>query len=114
MACQFAQAHPCPDLDAGGQGREHLPELLRGQLAIGCAVGLGITVLLVRYSGRAGVVRAVPPPLMPGVLALTLAMCLTASFVSVRKALRGPGRQGRPSRLLSGERAVMDGCCDTC
>ena len=56
--------------------------------AIGFAVGLGITVLLVRYSGRAGVVMVVPPPLMAGVLALTVAMCLTASFVSVRKALR--------------------------
>lgn len=38
----------------------------------------------------------------------------TASFVSVRKALRGPGRQGRSFRLLSRERAVMDGCCETC
>jgi len=60
------------------------------------------------------IMMVVPPPLIAGVLALTLAMCLTASFVSVRKALRGPGRQGRPVRLLSGERAVLDGCCETC
>ena len=114
VECRFAQDHPFPDLDAVGQGREPLPELIRGQLAIGFAGGLGISVLLVRYSGRAGVVRVVPPPLMAGVLVLTVAMCLPASFVSVRKALRGPGRQGRPCRLLSGERAVMDGGCETC
>ena len=54
----------------------------------GFFVGLGITVLRVRYSVRTGVVMVVPPPLVAGMLALTVAMCLTASFVSVRKALR--------------------------
>ena len=55
---------------------------------LGYLAGLAITLLVVHSSGVTGLVLVVPPALMAGVLALTVAMCVTASMVSVRKALR--------------------------
>jgi putative ABC transport system permease protein len=56
--------------------------------ALGYLLGLGLTLLVVRFSGATGLVLVVPLGLMAGVLALTVAMCVMASIVSVRKALR--------------------------
>ena len=56
--------------------------------ALGSAAGLVITLFVVRASGITGLVVVVPPLLMVGVFVLTVAMCVTASIVSVRKALR--------------------------
>jgi putative ABC transport system permease protein len=47
-----------------------------------------VSLLLVRFSSVTGLVLVVPPGLMAGVLALTVAMCVAASIVSVRKALQ--------------------------
>lgn len=55
--------------------------------ALGYVAGLAITMLVVRASDITGLVVVVPPLLMAGVLVLTVAMCVTASMVSVRKAL---------------------------
>jgi putative ABC transport system permease protein len=56
--------------------------------ALGYVAGLLITLLVVRSSGVTGLVLVVPPPLMVAVFGITLLMCVTASIVSVRKALR--------------------------
>lgn len=55
---------------------------------LGYVAGLGITLLVVHSSSVTGLVLIVPPLLMAGVLGLTVAMCVTASMISVRKALR--------------------------
>ena len=56
--------------------------------SLGYLAGLLVTLLVVRSSNVTGLVLVVPPTLMAGVLGLTIAMCVTASMVSVRKALR--------------------------
>jgi len=55
---------------------------------IGYAVGLTLTLLAVRSLGATGMVLVIPLGLMAAVFVLTLAMCATASVVSVRKALK--------------------------
>ena len=55
--------------------------------ALGYVVGLVITLIVVQGSGITGLVLVVPPWLMGFVVALTVAMCVAASMVSVRKAL---------------------------
>ena len=55
--------------------------------ALGYVAGLLITLVVVRASGITGLVVVVPPLLMVGVFVLTVIMCVTASMVSVRKAL---------------------------
>jgi putative ABC transport system permease protein len=75
----------------GATNREVYGIILKQALinaALGYAVGLCITLLVVRSSGVTGLVLIVPPGLMLAVLALTVIMCVTASIVSVRKALR--------------------------
>lgn len=56
--------------------------------ALGYVAGLAITLFVVRASGTTGLVLVVPPLLMVGVFVLTLLMCVGASIISVRKALR--------------------------
>ena len=55
---------------------------------IGYGIGLGLTLLAVRTFGATGLVMVIPPGLMLAVFVLTVAMCATASVVSVRKALK--------------------------
>ena len=54
---------------------------------IGYTIGLAITLIAVRALGATGMVLVIPPGLMLSVFVLTVAMCATASVVSVRKAL---------------------------
>jgi putative ABC transport system permease protein len=54
---------------------------------IGYAIGLALTLLAVRLLGVTGTVLVIPFELMAAVFGLTVAMCATASVVSVRKAL---------------------------
>jgi putative ABC transport system permease protein len=56
--------------------------------ALGYVIGLVITLVVVRASSTTGLVLVVPPFLMIGVLLLTVLMCITASMISVRKALQ--------------------------
>jgi putative ABC transport system permease protein len=75
----------------GATNREVYGIILKQALinaALGYAVGLLITLLVVRSSGVTGLVLVVPPGLMVAVLGLTVIMCVTAATVSVRKALR--------------------------
>jgi putative ABC transport system permease protein len=54
---------------------------------IGYVIGLALTLLAVRLLGATGMVLVIPFELMAAVFGLTMAMCATASVVSVRKAL---------------------------
>jgi putative ABC transport system permease protein len=54
---------------------------------IGYAVGLGITQIVVRAYAATGLAMVLPGVLMVVILGVTVAMCLAASVVSVRKAL---------------------------
>jgi putative ABC transport system permease protein len=55
--------------------------------ALGYGVGLLITLLARRFIELTGLVMVIPVWLMAAIFVLTLAMCLAASVVSVRKAL---------------------------
>jgi putative ABC transport system permease protein len=55
---------------------------------LGFAVGFGITLLVIRSYKLTGLEMIVPGELVAGIFVLTLAMCMTASVVAVRKALR--------------------------
>jgi putative ABC transport system permease protein len=55
---------------------------------LGYAVGFAITLLVVQSYGLTGLEMVVPPVLVVSIFALTVAMCLGASVVAVRKALR--------------------------
>ena len=55
---------------------------------IGYGIGLAITLASVRVLGATGMVLVIPFTLMLALFLLTLAMCATASVVSVRKALK--------------------------
>jgi putative ABC transport system permease protein len=52
---------------------------------IGFAVGLGLVLLIKKGYDALGIAMLIPPPLMGAVSVLTLAMCLSASIVSIRK-----------------------------
>lgn len=54
----------------------------------GFAVGLLITLAMVKGYATTGMTMVVTPALVAGVFVLTTAMCLAASVISVRKALR--------------------------
>jgi putative ABC transport system permease protein len=54
---------------------------------VGYAAGLVITLLATRFVESAGLVMVVPGVLMVGIFGVTIAMCLSASVISVRKAL---------------------------
>lgn len=54
---------------------------------IGYVIGLALTLVAVRLLGATGTILVIPFGLMAAVFALTVAMCATASVVSVRKAL---------------------------
>ena len=54
---------------------------------IGYVIGLAITLIAVRLLGATGTILVIPLELMAAVFGLTVAMCATASVVSVRKAL---------------------------
>jgi len=56
--------------------------------ALGYGLGVGITLLAARSVGVTGLVMVIPGWLMAAVFFLTLFMCVGASVVSVRKALR--------------------------
>ena len=72
---------------------------------IGYAIGLAITLVAVRTLGATGMVLVIPFGLMAAVFVLTVAMCATASVVSVRKALqcRPPGRLPLVSTTLEAD-----------
>jgi putative ABC transport system permease protein len=55
--------------------------------AVGYGLGLALTLLAVDRLAGAGLIMVIPGRVMAGVLALTVAMCVTAAVVSVRKAL---------------------------
>ncbi|MGZ3319155.1 MAG: ABC transporter permease, partial [Isosphaeraceae bacterium] len=55
---------------------------------IGYGVGLGITLLVVRGYAATGLAMVLPVTLVVAILGVTIAMCLTASVVSVRKVLQ--------------------------
>jgi putative ABC transport system permease protein len=52
---------------------------------IGFIVGLGLVLLIKKGYDALGIAMLIPPPLMGAVSVLTLAMCLAASIVSIRK-----------------------------
>lgn len=54
---------------------------------LGYAIGLAVTQVVIRSFHVTGLVMIVPPILMLGVFGITLAMCLGASVISVRKAV---------------------------
>jgi putative ABC transport system permease protein len=55
---------------------------------IGYLIGLAITLASVHALGATGMVLVIPLGLMVSVFLLTVAMCATASVISVRKALK--------------------------
>jgi putative ABC transport system permease protein len=55
---------------------------------LGYAAGLLITLLAIRFYQVTGLVMVVPGALMVAIFGLTVAMCLSASVISVRKALQ--------------------------
>jgi putative ABC transport system permease protein len=55
---------------------------------LGFAVGLAVTLAAGRFVELTGLVMIIPGWLIAAVFFLTLGMCLTASIVSVRKALQ--------------------------
>ncbi|MBI3596226.1 MAG: ABC transporter permease [Nitrospirae bacterium] len=52
---------------------------------IGFIVGLGLVLLIKKGYDALGIAMLIPPPLMGVVSVLTLAMCLSASIISIRK-----------------------------
>lgn len=55
--------------------------------ALGYVAGLAITLLATRFVELTGLVMIIPAVLMVGIFVLTVLMCLSASVISVRKAL---------------------------
>jgi putative ABC transport system permease protein len=55
---------------------------------LGYTVGLLITILVIRFSSLMGLVMIVPGALMVAIFGVTVAMCLSASVISVRKAVQ--------------------------
>jgi putative ABC transport system permease protein len=54
---------------------------------LGYALGLAITQVVIRGFGLTGLVMIVPAALVVAVFGITLVMCLSASVISVRKAV---------------------------
>jgi putative ABC transport system permease protein len=74
----------------GATNREIYAIVLRQAVihaGLGYLVGLGITLLVSRSIGVTGLVMIIPVWLMVAVLLVTLGMCLTASVISVRRAV---------------------------
>ena len=53
---------------------------------IGYALGLITSLSLVGGYAKAGIAMVIPPPLMVAIFFATIVMCLSASFISIRKA----------------------------
>jgi putative ABC transport system permease protein len=55
--------------------------------AFGYALGLFVSLLIVRFAGDAGPLILLPPWLAAGMFGLTVAMCVAAAVISIRKVM---------------------------
>src|SRR6185312_6347587 len=54
----------------------------------GYAVGIVLVLAIVRAARSGGPAILLPPPMIAGLFALTLAMCIGAALISIRKVTR--------------------------